>query len=254
MIRRVISAGTLPVLRDTVFVQPHTDDAVLSSFTHLSRAVPCTVVTVFSGVPAEGVRSVPGGTVPAGMTPRDYMLGRRAEDEAVLSSLGADAVHLDFLELQFRDDADESRLVDDITDALLGRLPSSVRTLVCPIGIGGNPNHTQTADAVARVAVARGIDTVWCADYPYAALPAWPAWVESGGAFPPHWGDLLNPVGENLECTVVRLDEATQGAKSTSFAGYASQVKATERGEVRAVTDSGRLGFEVFFARPSVLG
>ena len=254
MIRRVVPAGTLPVLHDTVFLQPHTDDAVLSSFALLSRAARCTVVSVFSGVPAEGVQPVPGGTVPAGMTPRDYMRSRREEDEAVLRALGADTIHLDFLELQFRDDPDESGLVDQISQILRGTLAPSVRTVVCPVGIGGNPNHSQTAAALARVAAGRGIDTVWCADYPYAALPQWPGWIDGHGTMPPHWGERLSVAGDNIECTVVLLDEDLQGAKATSFAGYASQVDATDRGGERAVTDPSRIRAEVYFARPGLLG
>jgi hypothetical protein len=144
-------------------------------------------------------------------------------------------------------------LVDQISQILRGALAPSVRTVVCPVGIGGNPNHSQTAAALARVAAGRGIDTVWCADYPYAALPQWPGWIDGHGTMPPHWGEMLSVAGDNIECTVVLLDEDLQGAKAASFAGYASQVDATDRGGERAVTDPSRIRAEVYFARPGLL-
>jgi hypothetical protein len=50
-------------------------------------------------------------------------------------------------------------------------------------------------------------------------------------------------------CTVVALDPASQRGKLETFSRYTTQVAATEKGAVRAVSHPERIRFEVFFSR-----
>ncbi|MFM8826386.1 MAG: PIG-L deacetylase family protein [Actinomycetota bacterium] len=254
MNRRVVSVDSLPALRGALFVQPHCDDAVLSSFGLLARAVSGTVVTVFAGVPGTDTPRRSGGTVPPGMTPHGWMTARRTEDRAALARFEVGVVHLDFLELQFRDDPDETALVGDIARAVWQQCSASVTAIVAPLGIGGNPNHVQVAAAVHSVSVETGLPVVWCADYPYAARPSWPAWVDGGGALPEEWAARLEALGGGEhECTVVAIGPDEQQAKIAAFSVYASQVSATEKGEEHAVSDPSHVRIETYFAPPGVM-
>ena len=255
MNRRLVTVESLPALSGALFVQPHCDDAVLSSFGLLSRVASGTVVTVFAGVPGRGTVRHPVGTVPPGVTPHDWMTGRRAEDRAALARFPVDVVHLEFLELQFRDDPDESRLVDDITRELDSHCTPAVSVIIAPLGIGGNPNHLQVAAAVRSVSLAAGLPVVWCADYPYAARPSWPAWVDGTGALPPEWSGRLGALGaDGSECTIAVLLPEEQEAKIAAFSVYASQVAATEKGDEHAVSDPSHVRIEVHMSPPGVLG
>ena len=254
MNRRIVSVESLPALGGVLFVQPHCDDSVLSSFGLLSSAVSGTAVTVFAGVPGRHVARRADGTVPPGTAPHEWMTARRAEDIAALARFAVDTVHLDFLELQFRDDPDESRLVGDVTSVLREHCGPSVGVIVAPLGIGGNPNHVQVAAAVSEVSRGTGIPVVWCADYPYAARPSWPAWVDGNGALPPDWAGRLGAVGaDGFECTVAVLPAAAQEEKLAAFSVYSSQVEATEKGDERAVSHPGRVRVETYFSSPGVL-
>jgi LmbE family N-acetylglucosaminyl deacetylase len=255
MNRRIVSVGSLPALGGVLFVQPHCDDSVLSSFGLLSRAASGTVVTVFAGVPGRDIVRHPDGTLPPGVTPHDWMTGRRAEDLAALARFPVDVVHLDFLELQFRDDPDESRLVGDITRELGSHCTTAVSVIVAPLGIGANPNHVQVAAAVRDVSRGTGVPVVWCADYPYAARPAWPAWVDGDGALPHTWAGRLGALGaDGYECTVAVMMPEEQEAKIAAFSVYASQVAATEKGDERAVSDPSHVRLEAYMSLPGVLG
>ncbi|MFM9083671.1 MAG: PIG-L deacetylase family protein [Actinomycetota bacterium] len=254
MNRRVVSVDSLPALRGALFVQPHCDDAVLSSFGLLARAVSGTVVTVFAGVPGLDTPRRSGGTVPPGITPHGWMTARRTEDSEALARFHVGVVHLDFLELQFRDDPDETGLVGDITRAVREQCSASVTAIVAPLGIGGNPNHLQVAAAVRSVSLETGVPVVWCADYPYAARPSWPAWVEGNGALPGEWAERFEALGAGgHDCTVAVLTTVEQRAKIDAFSVYASQVAATEKGDEHAVSDPSHLRIETYLSPSGVM-
>jgi hypothetical protein len=127
--------------------------------------------------------------------------------------------------------------------------------IIAPLGIGGNPNHLQVASAVRSVSCAKGLPVIWCADYPYAARPSWPAWVDGDAGIPREWALALGEPGAGtVECTVVCLPEAIQQQKLDAFSVYSSQVAPTEKGEERAVSDPSRVRIEAYFAPPGLLG
>jgi len=255
MNRRLVTVESLPALSGALFVQPHCDDAVLSSYGLLSRVASGTAATVFAGVPGRDTVRRPDGTVPPGVTPHDWMTGRRAEDRTALARFPVDVVHLDFMELQFRDDTDESRLVDDITGELGSLCTPAVSVVVAPLGIGANPNHVQVAAAVRDVSRGAGVPVVWCADYPYAARPSWPAWVDGHGALPREWAGRLGALGaDGYECTVSVMLPDEQEAKIAAFAHYASQVAATEKGDEHAVSDPSHVRLEAYMSPSGLLG
>src|SRR5690349_6471932 len=117
-----------------VILSPHLDDAVWSCYSVLLGDEDVVVATVFAGIP-EGE---PGWwDVKCGITDSAaHVRARRAEDAAVLSAIGRQAVHLDLLDGQYR-----GRPVPpgDIASELARALPA-VRHVYAPGGIG-HPDH-----------------------------------------------------------------------------------------------------------------
>lgn len=178
------SAGAGP--QELLLLSPHLDDAVFSAWHLLTGDAPVTVATIFAGVPAEGV-----------LTPLDREHGatgsaawvrrRRAEDAAVLDSVGAASAHLDLLDVQYRAErvphvraalADgvgsfvtivegepDLRVGEDEIEAAVTALGSLGR-VAAPLGVGGHPDHVAVARFAARLA-REGADVTFWADAPY---------------------------------------------------------------------------------------
>ncbi|HTW07513.1 MAG TPA: PIG-L family deacetylase [Acidimicrobiales bacterium] len=84
-------------------VSPHMDDAVLSCGELLAAAPASHVVTIFSGGPHRVRRLPQWDELSAHFKPGDDVMGlRREEDKAAMESLGAQAHHLDFWDVQYR--------------------------------------------------------------------------------------------------------------------------------------------------------
>jgi hypothetical protein len=122
---------------------------------------------------------------------------------------------------------------------------------------GENLGVMYTREAMAQ-AQELGLDLVAYADYPYAAVYGWPAWVTRT---PPHpmldpevaWAPVrrrLTPHGLTRD-VVIDLDRATQQAKLAAFGCYASQVEVCEFGPSRMVSGPARLRHELLLTRPA---
>jgi LmbE family N-acetylglucosaminyl deacetylase len=114
----------------TVVLSPHLDDAVLSVGRFLAASPGTVVVTVFAGIP--DVLGLTRYDRSCGFaTSQEAVLSRHREDQRALDILGADAVHLDFLDDQYHSKCDDDEIADALRSTILSLRPT---TVIGPIG------------------------------------------------------------------------------------------------------------------------
>jgi len=175
-------------------VSPHLDDAVISCGLAiqalLSAGWAVFVATVFTEAPNGPISQIARrfNTGSDGDAVRGLAL-RRSEDRAALARLGAQPLHLGFLDASFRKRADGRwlcssyedicSLAPEIEPALCSRVRVAVERalastgasiVIGPAAVGGHVDHRLVQTAVAAVAVTRGERTLfrWFEDLPYA--------------------------------------------------------------------------------------
>lgn len=160
-----------------VVISPHLDDAVLGC-SHLLAAHPgTTVVTVFTGRPAEYPNPMERWDALCGFVPGDEVhAARRAEDAAALATLDATPVWLPFVEHSHlpRDEwVGGTAIADTLEAALRAAQPTAV---IAPFGLA-NPDHDATHDA-AMIVRARYSEPAWFCfeDMGYKHIPGLLAW------------------------------------------------------------------------------
>lgn len=148
-----------------VAVSPHLDDAAFSAGGALAKHARdggrVTVVTCFTGNVAEPRGFALACQLDKGLGPEvDYMALRRAEDVRACAVVGAEPVHLPFLEAPHRgyDSAPAlfgARLAgDDVADRLAPELAGLTRgaaLVLGPLGIGDHVDHHHVREALERV-------------------------------------------------------------------------------------------------------
>jgi LmbE family N-acetylglucosaminyl deacetylase len=146
----------------TVVLSPHLDDAVLSVGRFLAASPGTVVITVFAGVP-DGLGLTRYDRSCGFATSREAVLSRHREDQRALDILGADAVHLDFLDGQYHSKCDDDEIADVLRSTVLS-LGST--TVIGPIGSTHEDHRT-----LGRIwpLVLRSIADVVA--YAYADLP-----------------------------------------------------------------------------------
>jgi LmbE family N-acetylglucosaminyl deacetylase len=221
-----------------IYLSPHLDDAVMSCggtiHQQASNGDQVQVITIFAGEYLDGTPS-PFAQVQHdywGNPPRPMPL-RRAEDTAALMLLGADAVHLDYLDAVYRAGpdgewlyADEEALwqkvhpadplAEDGGQRLVSGLESVIPppdegTVYAPLGVGQHVDH-QLVHLAARKLQARGYRMAFYEDYPYA--------IEPGAT------DLAVAVAgaEAWQVDTVALAPENLGAKVSALSYYRSQM------------------------------
>ncbi len=224
---------------DHLYLSPHFDDAVLSCggqiAQHTAAGQSVLVVTITGGDPPA---EAPSDTVAmlhqrwvasltaAGQTGvgAAIVAQRRAEDRAALALLGAEPLHLSFLDCIYRCGPDAEALypgpadmfsplntADEATIAALAEvfaaLPLAHRVYL-PLGVGHHVDHLATRRAAERVFAAPR----YYEDYPYTARP---------GAL----AEALPPAARAAwSAATVWLDEAALAAKTAAVGAYASQL------------------------------
>lgn len=217
-----------------VILSPHLDDAVWSCFAILSGDAPVEVATIFAGIPP----AEPGWwDRQCGITDSaEHVRNRRAEDTAVLASLGRHARHLPLLDDQYRDaPVPAERVVEE----LVRELPAVSRAYA-PGGIGDHPDHLIGRDAgllLARL----GVPTTLYADYCYCTREGWPTWVAENGRpeADEQWRRVLGAaLGDRIaRPDVHRLSEPQSEAKLAAMRGYVTQFENIEAEEPRWQVD-----------------
>lgn len=224
---------------DHLYLSPHFDDAALSCGGQIARHTAAgqsvLVVTVTGGDPPDEAPSdtvallhqrwaaslAAAGQASAGAA---IVAQRRAEDRAALAVLGAEPLHLAFLDCIYRCGPDDAALypgpvdmfgpfnpADEATAAALAAafaaLPPA-RRVYLPLGVGGHVDHLATRRAAEQVFAA----PVYYEDYPYTMQPGALAAALASGA------RAIWPAA------TVWLDEAALATKTAAVAAYASQL------------------------------
>ena len=217
---------------NNVFVlSAHLDDAVLSASAALMRPG-VTLVTVFSGMPPEGLAPTYWDRLTRAESSRQRQVERLSEDDEARGVLGCATVRLDELEEQYRSGAvDVERLA-----ARIGRVIEDAAEVWIPAAIGGHVDHQIARDAaLAAIGVAaRRPEVHVYADVPYVLWHGLPTWV-TGEERPPYldvdaWldGELryrgLDP--GRLTREVVTLSPESRALKEKAVAAYRSQLPA----------------------------
>jgi LmbE family N-acetylglucosaminyl deacetylase len=216
-----------------VILSPHLDDAVWSCFSLLAREPDVLVATVFAGIP-EGE---PGWwDAQCGISDSAAHVGaRRAEDAAVLGSLGRSAVHLDLLDGQYREAPVPA---EEIVRTLAGEV-SAVSRVYAPGGIG-HPDHALVRDAGALLREL-GVPVTVYTDYCYCTREGWPTFVRPDGRpeADDQWrASIGHLVGERLaHPRVVRLTDEESARKLAAMQGYVTQFANIEAEEPRWQVD-----------------
>lgn len=176
-----------------VYLSPHLDDALLSCggaiHLHTASDARALVITIFAG-------EFGGELSPFARLQHTYwgdppqpMALRRAEDRAAVTSLGAEARHLDYLDAVYRAGPDGEWLYDHeealwqevhpadpidqkgieaLADQLAGQLlPKDGATVYAPLGVAQHVDH-QLVHAAARLLLEMGYQVAFYEDYPYA--------------------------------------------------------------------------------------
>lgn len=226
-----------------VFLSPHLDDAVLSCGGLINRQVeqgrPILVITCFAGTPDYGVLSQFAAEQHQRWgQPDDPVAYRRQEDVAAVTSLGAEHLHLDYLDCIYRRHPSngeflyasetalfnglhvcDDTLVDEVAMQLAAVLPPEASQLCVPLSVGNHVDHQVILQAASQLD--GGQFSLWhYEDYPYAQVPgalarALAEWASAPTAF-------LQP-----------LAEAGLSAKISAILCYRSQLQVLFGGETR---------------------
>lgn len=210
-------------MRTRLIVSPHLDDAVLSAW-HAVAEGPATVVTVFAGVPDAGQEVPPWDRATGADDSSQLMVERRADDAAILEAHGARAVHLDFLDEQYRDTGPPRQAIIDALEPLV----AGHDEVWVPAGIvGGHGDHRIVAEAA--LAASNGSTRVMYADQPYTSRQ----WSEvvapatGGPVIDEEWTRLVLstcPLAPPRAPRIRRLGEGESLAKRAALGRYSSQL------------------------------
>ena len=165
-------------MKTLLAVSPHLDDAVFSAGAELVRRADAgwrvLVCTCFTGSVANPQGFALACQLDKGLGPEvDYMALRRDEDRAACAALGAEPIHLPFLEAPHRGyhsaaalfgpPLDEAALEDELAVAL-GRIDAD--ELFAPAALGDHVDHHLVRRIVQRL---QPRSVQYWADMPYAA-------------------------------------------------------------------------------------
>jgi LmbE family N-acetylglucosaminyl deacetylase len=230
----------------TLVLSPHPDDAVFSCWHVLVGEADVRVLTIFAGVPAEGLEPPRWDRITGGRDPVTRVRERREEDRRALALAGRVPDFLDFVERQYSGSLPR---VDDVLRAI-----PDADEIFAPAGIGGHSAHELVREAGLQLLKA-GADVSFYADLPYATEFGWPAWV-TGSELEPfrdvdaYWALHVEPlVLAGCSAQVVELDEAEQRRKIEAMRAYRTQFPALEAGSQRRLTHPELVRYEVVFAR-----
>jgi LmbE family N-acetylglucosaminyl deacetylase len=223
----------------TIFLSPHLDDAALSCGGLIcSRALsgmPALVVTIFAGLPPLSALS----PLAAELHERwgisaNPVAARREEDWTAMRVLGADCLHLGYLDAIYRADADsflytaddelfgpprpsEADLVARIVSDLASLHVAEVTTLFAPLAAGNHVDHQLVRDAALALEIpSRSI--VFYEDYPYVDQPG-DLTKALRTVSPATWKAEVRPVSEECLQTKVNAIAAYRSQLGTLFGG-----------------------------------
>jgi len=207
-----------------VCVSPHLDDGVLSCGRVLARHPGSTLVTVFAGEPAAKHRLTPWDRTSGFDSAEAALEARRREDEKAAGALGAQAVHLPFVDAQYGERRDAGEIAAALVD-VIGTSP-----VLVPIGLF-HEDHALVHDASVRALTHR------CGRRPVALYEDCPYRSIDGGAW---LDDRLRDLRQERRLRRVAVDDDAVAAKDAAVQCYASQLRALAVTNPAALDDVGR--------------
>lgn len=208
-----------------IYISPHLDDAILSAggliYEQTKSGLPVEIWTLLSGFPPQGELSMYAQVMHHqwGISSADELIRmRRAEDMKAASTVGALAVHFDFLDCIYRRGQTGEWLYSDIfappheedaslprqmADAISARLTRD-SVLVCPLGLGSHVDHL----LVRRAAELCGRPLLYVADIPYLF----------------NYPESLSPETAGMKENARLVTEAGLTSWQEAIAAYASQL------------------------------
>ena len=245
----------------TVVISPHLDDAVLSAWLVLDAQPGTEVVSCFAGIPPEGVIGL-WDSVTGFSSPSQVMMDRRMEDQVALASTKSTHVHLDLLDEQYR----QGRPPPSVQLATLLRpCIADAQDVWLPAGLGQHRDHVAVRDA-GLAAIAHTEQRIHLyGDLPYAAQPAWPAFVAPGcrhfvrrlvlqALGRPQsellWRSALDKADLDLavsDLVVRKLTRKEWRAKVAAVRKYASQLQALKCGPKHPLRERTLFAYEVYW-------
>jgi LmbE family N-acetylglucosaminyl deacetylase len=209
-----------------VVVSPHLDDAVLSCW-HVLEAGDATVVTVFTGVPEAGGSGwwdKLTGSDDSAARIRERLL----EDERALSLAGAESVHLNLLDEQYRGNGASP----PVAEALAVQLADDDE-VYAPLGLFLSGDHGLVREAALELRA----DLRLYADHPHAGVWGLPSWVTGDRTsseldVDSAWRQRMTEAGldpSTLTAAVHALDDGAFERKLAAVRAYATQIPALER-------------------------
>lgn len=244
-----------------IYLQPHLDDAVLSAGGSIAfqtaTGQKVLVVTVFGGGPAtEGqlgaFASQNQQRRGLGPSAAEAVNTRRAEDDAAVSSLGADTLWLTYPDAIYRGNppfyASDDALFGMVSpgdmqlDEVLAQLFQDIHeraplaALYAPLGVGHHVDHQLCCSAADRLAQ-RKVNVKFYEDFPYVTrpgalesrqqelrIPMEPELVEVSGQIPAK----INAIAQYR--TEVPLLFGTEDAMENAVQSYSSSIRRTYPG------------------------
>lgn len=225
--------------RRTVFLSPHLDDAALSCGGLIcSQALsgrPVLVVTIFAGLPPLSALSpLAAGLHERWGNPWNPVGAPRQEDRTAMRLLGADCLHLGYLDAIYRAGGDSFLYVADeelfgtprpSEAGLVAQIGSNVAsfhmaegtTLFAPLAAGNHVDHQIVRDAaLALESASRSI--VFYEDYPYVERPG-DLTKALHTIAPTTWKAAVQPLSEERLQTKVKAIAAYRSQLGTLFDG-----------------------------------
>lgn len=233
-------------MSDGVVISPHLDDAVLSCWLPITRGTVSRVVTVFAGIPPDGLPTSPWDSLTGAVSSSARMRERRQEDRAALAPTACEVVHLDHLDSEYRQHTvDTSRLRRD-----LERATRDAGEVWLPAGIGWHPDHITTRN-VALLATGGRRQRLY-AELPYAVMYGPPGSVRSEQAGPyldvDRWIQAQLRLGRldpaRLRPRVDSLRSEERQSKHRAIAAYATQLPALVVGFGGHLRDEATMSYE----------
>jgi LmbE family N-acetylglucosaminyl deacetylase len=228
-------------------LSPHLDDAVLSAWSVLRRPAAVTVVNICAGIPPAGL-GTPWDRLTGARDGAERVRERLDEDRAALAHAGREAIHLDFLDEQYRAGPLDP---DALMRAIAAAVPAAGE-LWAPAGVGAHSDHVQVREAALALAAAGGPPVRLYAELPYVVRYGWPEWVGGRrartGLDLDGWLRAYLPEGTRVPGETHELPRAEVRAKLRALREYRTQWIALD--DARVVSRRRAIRYEASFAAP----
>ena len=229
----VLTQGDEAVATDVIYLSPHLDDAALSCGGLIHRqalaGASVQVVTIFAGSPAERVLSPFAVELHARWGhPTNAVAVRTQEDHRAMRLLGAEYLHLEYLDAIYRFDGrsflylsredlrgslhpSDVELARQIAASMIEICSTQSPSIYAPLGVGDHVDHQVVREAILTLRNALP-SIIWYEDYPYVEVPG-------------SLTEVLGRIGvEGWKAELQSLDEECMSARIWAIAAYASQI------------------------------